>query len=97
MERRKFSKEEKVRILREARDHGVKETLSKHGLYPATYYYWKRKYDEMGEPGLQHSMTKERLKEVRRLEKENAKLKEIMAEKDLVIKMQQEMIKKKYA
>jgi putative transposase len=96
MERRKFSREEKLKILKEARENGVKSTLSKHGLYQATYYYWKKKYDSMGEEGLQHSMTKERLQEIRRLEKENASLKEIMAEKDLVIKMQQELIKKKY-
>lgn len=96
MERRKFSREDKLKILKEARENGVKVTLNKHGIYQATYYYWKRKYDEMGEQGLQHSMTKERLKEIRRLEKENATLKEIMVEKDLTIKMQKELLKKMY-
>jgi putative transposase len=48
----------------------------------------------MGEAGFRHGMTKERLKEIRRLEKENAALKELMAEKDLKIKLQQEYIKK---
>lgn len=96
MERRKFNREEKLRILKEARENGVKVTLNKHGVFPATYYNWKKKYEEMGEPGLQHSMTKERLKEIRRMEKEIATLKELVVEKDLTIKMQQELIKKKY-
>lgn len=96
MERRKFSREDKLKILKEARESGVMETLNKHGVYPATYYSWKRKFEEMGEKGLQHSMTKERLQEIRRLEKEIAAYKELVAEKDLTIKMQQELIKKKY-
>lgn len=96
MERRKFSREEKLKILKEARENGVKVTLNKHGLYQATYYYWKRKYDEMGDEGLKHSMTRERLQEIRRLEKEIDAYKQLVAEKDLTIKMQQEMIKKKY-
>ncbi len=54
----------------------------------------KAKFEQMGEMGFRHGMTKERLKEIRRLEKENAKLKEIIAEKDLEIKMQQELLNK---
>ena len=38
MEKRKFSKEEKLKILKEASEQGVKNTLDKYGLYPPTYY-----------------------------------------------------------
>jgi len=96
MKRRTFSKQDKLKILKEVSEHGVKITLDKHGIYPATYYSWKRKYEEMGDSGFRHGMTKERLKEIRRLEKENARLKEIVAEKELQIKMQQETIVKKF-
>ena len=41
--RKKFTKVEKLSILREAKDQGVKVTLAKYDLYPATYYYWKKK------------------------------------------------------
>lgn len=95
MKRRTFSKEKKLLVLKEVETSGdVKGTLDKHGIYPATYYSWKRKYSEMGEQGFRHGMTKVRLKEIRRLEKENSALKQIMAEKDLKIKMQSEIIKK---
>lgn len=95
MKRRTFSKQDKLKILKEVQEYGVKITLDKHGIYPATYYSWRRKYEEMGDAGFRHGMTKERLKEIRRLEKENAKLKELVAEKELVIKMyEEEKIKK---
>lgn len=70
MKRRTFSKAQKLAILREAEKEGVKTTLDRHGLYPATYYDWKAKYSQMGEDGFRHGMTKERLKEIQRLEKE---------------------------
>ena len=40
--RRKFSKEEKLSILKEASEHGVTITLEKYGVYPASYYAWKK-------------------------------------------------------
>jgi len=55
------SKEEKLKIIKEASIHGVRETLNKYGVYPATYYTWKRKFESMGEEGFSHGMTKERL------------------------------------
>ncbi|MBK6883731.1 MAG: hypothetical protein IPH05_12445 [Flavobacteriales bacterium] len=37
-----------MRIVQEAAEQGVKVTLDKYGLYPATYYDWKRKLQAMG-------------------------------------------------
>jgi len=42
------TKEEKLKVIKEASIHGVRETLDKYGVYPATYYSWKRKFEEMG-------------------------------------------------
>ncbi len=38
MEKRVFSKEEKLAIIKEASINGVTPTLEKHGIYPASYY-----------------------------------------------------------
>lgn len=57
--KRTFKKEEKLSILQEASENGVNVTLEKHGIYPATYYSWRKKFNEMGEVGLDHGMTKE--------------------------------------
>ncbi len=45
MEKRTFTKEQKLEILKEATAHGVTATLEKHGIYPATYYSWRKKFD----------------------------------------------------
>jgi len=42
MEKRTFTKEEKLRIIKEASEQGVKPTLEKYGIYRASYYSWKQ-------------------------------------------------------
>jgi putative transposase len=96
MKKRTFSKEEKLKILKEAESNGVQVTLDKHGVYPATFYSWKKKYDSMGEEGFGHGMTPAHLKEIKRLEKENDLLKKLLAEKDIESHLKDELLKKKY-
>jgi len=93
-QKRTFTKEEKLAILKEAGEQGVKVTLDKHGIYPATYYSWRNKFKEMGDVGLDHGMNKHHLKRIRELEKENQKLKELVAEKELTVRMHEEVKKK---
>ena len=95
--RRKFTKEEKLKIIKEASQKGVVLTLDKYGVYASTYYSWKKKFECMGEDGLSHGMTKAHLKEIRRLEKENDLLKKMLAEKELEGRIKDEALKKKYA
>lgn len=54
MEKRTFTKEEKLLIIKEVSEQGLKSTLEKHNLYPASYYSWKKKFDDMGEEGFTH-------------------------------------------
>lgn len=97
MNKRTFTKEQKLAILKEASEQGVTATIEKHGLYPATYYSWKKKFETMGEDGFRHGMTPPQLKEIKRLEKENSLLKKLLAEKELEGHLKDEVIKKKYA
>lgn len=97
MKSKKFSSEEKVAIVKEASLNGVTVTLEKYGVYPATYYSWKRKLEEMGTEGLAHGMTPGQLKRIRELEKENKMLKELIVEKDIAGKLKDELLKKKWA
>lgn len=97
MSKRTFTKQEKLSILKEASEQGVTKTLEKLGIFPATYYSWKKKLESMGEEGLDYGMTKAHLKRIRQLEKENQLLKQIVAEKELEAKLKDELIKKKYA
>lgn len=75
MKRKRFSEEQIVKVLTEAKT-GVKieELCRKHGISSATYYAWKSKYGGMG------------LSEVKRLkalEAENGRLKKLVAELSL--------------
>lgn len=93
---KKFTKEEKLAIIEEAQKKGVKLTLEKYAIYPATFYYWKRKLTVLGSDGLDHATKKESLARVRKLEVENATLKKLLAEKELESELKNELLKKKY-
>lgn len=93
---RKFTKEEKLRILKESKLKGVKATLEKYDLYPATFYYWKKKLLVYGEDGLKHARLKDHDARVRALEKENEQLKILLAERELESKLKDELLKKRY-
>ena len=93
---KKFTKEEKLSIIQEAGENGVKVTLDKYDLYPATYYYWKKKLLLHGQDGLNHRTLKQQQVEIKKLSKENEMLKILLAEKELEGKLKDEMLKKKY-
>jgi putative transposase len=97
MEKRKFTKEEKLKIIKEASEQGVKLTLEKYSVFPASYYAWKKKMETMGEEGFSYGMTPGQLKRIRELEKENKLLKEIVIQKELEGKLKDELLKKKLA
>ena len=48
MKKRTFTKEEKLKIIKEASENDVNETLEKYGIYRASYYDWKKKFEQMG-------------------------------------------------
>lgn len=78
MKKSKFSEEQIVRILQEAAS-GQKtqaEVCRDNGVNLNTFYIWKRKY-----AGLQT----DDLRQLRDLERENAQLKRLLAERDLEI------------
>jgi putative transposase len=93
--KRTWSLEEKVSILKEAETGGVVETCRKHGIYATTYYEWKRKYNEGGETALMAGYARREKKDIKKLEKENERLKKLLAEKELEVEMKTELLKKK--
>lgn len=94
--RKKYSKADKLKILKEAGLKGVTRTLEKHGIYPATFYAWKKKFDQMGDVGLDHGMTQKRIAKIKEQEQEIALLKRLLAEKEIESKLKDELLKKEY-
>jgi putative transposase len=86
--KKRFKEEQIVAILREgqAGQKTVQELCRAYGVSEPTYYAWKRKYGSMAEPDV---------KRLRELEKENARLKRLLAERDLEVDVMKEFLEKK--
>ncbi|MFD3002449.1 transposase [Pontibacter toksunensis] len=93
MKRRHWSADEKLSILSEAEKEGITATIRKHGIYSNTFYQWKEKYGTGGKEALSSKHYKVD-PEVKRLQKENQQLKQLLAEKELALRIKEELLKK---
>jgi len=89
MKGKRFSEEAIVRILKEAecRTSTVQEICRKHGISEQSYYRWRKKYG---------GMTVSEMKRLKELEKENARLKRLLAERDLELDVAKELLEKNW-
>ena len=90
MKRSKYSEEQIVRILEEAArgEKTHQQICREHGVAPHTFYIWRREY-----AGLET----DDLRELRDLERENAQLKRLLAERDLEIDAVRALFRKNVA
>lgn len=87
MKKSKFSDVKVVEIVRESRAEGVAATARKHKISEQTLYLWRRKYG---------GMEATQVVELKRLNQENARLKKLLAERDLTVEIMQEIAAKKW-
>lgn len=87
MRQKKFSEEQIVGILKEAEKEGatISDVCRAHGISENSFYRWKRKYGGLGV---------DEARRLRELQKENSKLKTIVANRDLEIEAMKELIRK---
>jgi putative transposase len=93
----KRTPQEKERILQEIERLGVVAGCRKHGLSRNLYYEWLDRYNSQGLAGLEDRRGKNLDAMMKKLEKENRILKELLAEKELESKLKDELLKKKIA
>ena len=84
--RRKFTAEEKIRIVLEGfrRDIPIRDLCRREGIRPSTYYAWLKDFMEGGKERLTRDSTRDATRsEVEGLKRENTRLKQLVAELSL--------------
>ena len=92
--RRKFSAEEKIRIVLEGfrRDTPIRDLCRREGIHPATYYAWLKDFMEAGKERLTRDTVRDASRsEVQELKRDNTHLKQVVAEQSLQIHMLKKM------
>ena len=87
MRKVRFTEEQMVAIMREADREPVAVVAKRHGISEQTIYVWRQRFG-----GLQSNDVR-RLKQ---LEAENARLKKLVAERDLEIEVMKEVAAKNW-
>ena len=87
MKKSRFSEQQRVKILREADKSPVARVAKKHGVSEQTIYAWRKRFGQLEAVDV---------KRLRQLEQENAKLKKLVAERDLEIDVMKEVARKKW-
>jgi transposase len=86
--RRKFSAEEKIRIVLEGfrRDTPIRDLCRREGIHPATYYAWLKDFMEAGKERLVRDNVRDATRsEVQELKRDNTRLKQLVAELSLQV------------
>lgn len=89
MKQKQFTNEQIVAILAQAEkgEKPIVEVCREHGITENTFYRWRNKFGSVGVKEVQR---------LRELEKENAHLKKLLAERDLEVDACKELLAKNW-
>jgi putative transposase len=87
MKKSRFTEAQMVGMLREADRTSIAAVAKAHGVSEQTLYTWRQRFG---------GMDSNDVKRLRQLEQENARLKKLVAERDLEIEVMKEIAVKKW-
>ena len=87
MRQSRFTEEQMVAIIREADREHVSAVAKRHGVSEQTIYTWRKRFGDF---------VADDVRRLKRLETENARLKKLVAERDLEIEVMKEVAAKKW-
>ena len=87
MRKSRFSESQMVAILREADREPMAAVAKRHGISEQSIYTWRKRFG---------TLQADDVRRLKALEQENARLKKIVAERDLEIEVMKEIAAKKW-
>ena len=85
--KKRFSETQIIQILREGeRAESIREVCRQHSITEQTFYRWRKKYGQMNVS---------EVRRLRELERENSRLKRLLAEKELALDALKDFLGKK--
>jgi transposase-like protein len=92
--RKSWTQTEKVEILNHYKLHGLGKTSKEYNVSSATIYRWLSLLESQGEIGLSEGFKLDKDREFLRMQREIQAYKEIIAEKELEIRIKDALLKK---
>lgn len=89
MKKSRFTEEKVVQILAQADkgERSITEICREHGISQATFYNWRKRF---------RGMSVAEVKELKQLRRENARLKRLLADRELEIDAMKEVMRKNF-